>query len=1121
MTKTEADTVLGHIRQLVDARALADAPDRELLEQYVHGRDEAAFTALLRRHGPMVLDVCRRVLRHAQDAEDAFQATFLLLAQKAQAVRERGSVGCWLHGVAHRIALKARVQAARRRARERRAAAVPGAEAPSAAAWRELQAVLDEELGRLPGRYRAPLVLCYLEGKTQEEVAGQLGCPLGTVRSRLARGRALLQDRLTRRGLALSGAALATALTAHTATAAVPARLLGETVRGAGRLAAGQGLAGAASAPVAALVRGGPRSLGVARLKVLALLLLAAGAAGAGAVVLAYPARGAKPPEAAAATDPGPAAGDKKAARADLFGDPLPPGAVARLGTVRFRHENWVGPFVLSPDDRTLAVAAGKSLSFWDLATGRLRRRIVLPGEVGCVAYAPDGKLVAAGCGDCVVRLLDPATGKEVRRFVGHQPGPDRFFMKGVWEVAFSRDGRTLTTRGDDKTTRVWETASGKELRQTDKAPRVRAVSADGRLRALAVQGDANTLQVWDVQADREVRRLAHAGEVGGVAFSADGKTLAAAVGPLEGPGQIVLWEVDSGKKAATLTGPQARVFCLAFAPDGRTLASGGYDHTVRLWDLGAGKELHPARLPTPVYQVAFTRDGKTLIGRGAENRVRLWDVASWRERPPAGGPDAVVASVAFAPDGRSVASGSGRTVWLWDAATGKEQRKLEGHKGWVAPVAFAPDGKALVSREDEGTLRVWDPASGKELRHFKGPGGGVERAALSPDGVTLALYLSDQPEVVYLWHAGTGRELRRLDVPAETPGVRSTICALRFAPDGKTLFAGSGTHLALLRWDVATGKSLAPLGRHDGAVNGIALAPDGRSVAAVTMDGTLYLWETATGQARLVTKNAGYATAVAFSPDGRLLALANNGTHGRLEGDKVVPEDANREEVCLLDAGDGTVLRRFGGHIGGVACLAFAPDGRTLASGGHDTTVLLWNTAVHKPVAPPGADDLDARWADLRGDAGRAHRGMAALAAAPAQAVRLFRDRLRPVAAADAGRVAGLVRKLDSEQFAEREGATRELKGLGDAAEPALRKALEGTPPFEVRRRVGQILEELGGSGERLRRLRAVEVLERIGDADARELLRRLAGGAPGAWLTREASQTLERLERRGRGRP
>jgi Tol biopolymer transport system component len=349
---------------------------------------------------------------------------------------------------------------------------------------------------------------------------------------------------------------------------------------------------------------------------------------------------------------------------------------------------------------------------------------------------------------------------------------------------------------------------------------------------------------------------------------------------------------------------------------------------------------------------------------------------------------------------------------------------------------------------------------------------------------------------------------------------VRATIYQLAFAPDGKTLYACSGTHVSLLRWDVASGKSLAPLGKGDGGISGMAVAADGRSAAAVTMDGSLFLWEVATGEARLITKNAGYSTRVAISPDGRLLAAANDGTHRAIKKlDEEISQDGNREEVCLLDAGSGEVVRRFSGYQGGVTCLAFSPDGKLLASGGHDTTVLLWGATLKRPAAAAlKAADLDAHWADLGGDGRRSYRAMAALTAAPAQAVGLLRDKLRPVAAPDAKRVAELIRKLDSNSFEEREAAARELKGLGEGAEAALRKALDGELSPEPRRRLREVLEAVSGTQERLRKLRAVEVLERAGGADARALLRRLAAGAPGAWLTQEASRSLQRLEGRSR---
>src|SRR5262245_24476356 len=196
--------LLGYVRGLGETPLTRERPDRELVERFAGQRDEAAFAALVRRHGPTVLGVCRRVLGHEQDAEDVFQAVFLVLSRKAGALRRKEAVGPWLFGVAHRLALRARQEARLRREHEGRAREGPPSDPPSELTVREAQAVVDEELARLPERERGPLVLCYLEGLTRDEAARRLCCPLGTLKDRLERGRAVLQKRLVRRGLALA-----------------------------------------------------------------------------------------------------------------------------------------------------------------------------------------------------------------------------------------------------------------------------------------------------------------------------------------------------------------------------------------------------------------------------------------------------------------------------------------------------------------------------------------------------------------------------------------------------------------------------------------------------------------------------------------------------------------------------------------------------------------------------------------------------------------------------------------------------------------------------------------------------------------------------------------------------
>jgi RNA polymerase sigma factor (sigma-70 family) len=277
------------------AHVLDTAGDGELLERFVTRRDEAAFEALMRRHGPMVLGVCRRVLGNEADAEDAFQATFLVLVKKAAAVAQRALVGNWLYGVACNTARKVKAMNGQRRARERRAGAIPLPD-PLGEREQHLHALLDEELSRLPDRYRSPIVLCDLEGKPYREAAQLLGCPLGTLSGRLTRARALLARRLARRGLAVSGAALAVALAPAPASAAVPQALLASSLRAASALAAGSSLLSAAASPkVATLTEGVLRMMLLNKLRTVVGGLLALCLVCAGGILALHPAAGQPP----------------------------------------------------------------------------------------------------------------------------------------------------------------------------------------------------------------------------------------------------------------------------------------------------------------------------------------------------------------------------------------------------------------------------------------------------------------------------------------------------------------------------------------------------------------------------------------------------------------------------------------------------------------------------------------------------------------------------------------------------------------------------------------------------------------------------------------------------------
>src|SRR5262249_38788383 len=277
MPASQPQGIINHPRRTVGARGLREVPDAELLKRFTADRDEAAFELLVWRHGKMVLNVCRRLCRDGHDAEDAFQAAFLILVRKAASISKHESVGGWLYKVAYRVAQTARVRTARRTSRVQAAdlESVPGSADPaSTAAWREVRRLIDDELHRLPEKYRLPFVLCHLEGHSNADAARELGCPVGTVESRLTRARQRLRSGLARRGFTLSVGLLVALLTRHAAWACVSAELVVGTVKSAMFVTAGHAAAGLISAKVAALTEGVLKTMLVTKLKIAAAILV-------------------------------------------------------------------------------------------------------------------------------------------------------------------------------------------------------------------------------------------------------------------------------------------------------------------------------------------------------------------------------------------------------------------------------------------------------------------------------------------------------------------------------------------------------------------------------------------------------------------------------------------------------------------------------------------------------------------------------------------------------------------------------------------------------------------------------------------------------------------------------
>jgi RNA polymerase sigma factor (sigma-70 family) len=670
-------------RRVPAAENADEATDAHLLELFIQQRDEGAFAVLVRRHGPMVLGVCRRVLGNDHDAEDAFQAVFLVLTRKASSVRPREMVGNWLYGVAVRTALEARKTAAKRQRKERHYGELRQADAGDPMD-EELLALLDEELNRLPARYRAVLVLCDLESRTRKEVAQHLGCKEGTVASRLDRARKMLAKRLTRRGLVVAGTVLVATLSAQSASAAVPPALLACATKTPA--AAGQGTtAGLLSGRAIALAERVLRILWLRRLRTLLGLMLAVILSGLVLVPILFRAGAAPPP----APEPD-----------------LPVVAVQEAG-----------------------LAGAADLRASDLIYEEKVRR-----PVYSVAFSPDGKYLAAGSGRRAKESKDGATGgagavtilsldawKEVAHF-------EEGFVDAVTAVAYAPDGSRLAAGSmrlrpggqgnpfDRTLIRLWSTKDNREEAPLE-ISRYGTVdelvfSPDG-LR-LAVTQSGQWACVLDLTTRAETVLTGPAASSRRIDFTPNGKFLG-----LLGPGAagapqpfLRVWDPATGRELAgwPLTGKEAGPF--KFAPRGGLLAAACDD---KLHVIDRTRQIADKVIPLggTARSVAFAPGGRNVAVALAGGEVLLLDgrTGEVRQRWPRDPEYPLVTSVAFSPDGSQLAVGAGKedgggVVRVW-------RGPRVAIRGWGQVVS--PDGDCDVTLQGE-TLVIDVPPTPHDL---------------------------------------------------------------------------------------------------------------------------------------------------------------------------------------------------------------------------------------------------------------------------------------------------------------------------------------------------------------------------------------------------------------------
>ena len=855
MPKAAFDDLLQFLRKVSAVHESRHLSDAALLQRFQASGDTAALSVLVQRHGPMVLAVCRRVLGDLHSADDVFQATFLVLVRRARTLKCTASLGTWLYAVARRIAIKARAKAAARQCRERELDDMAQREQLDEATWKELRVVLDEEIGRLPEKFSAPVVLCYFQSKCYDQAAKELGWSKSSLANRLTRARELLRQQLVKRGVTLSAAALATALGEKASGAPVAAMLTISTVKAVTSAAAGKvAVGGGISATAVALAEEALKSMAAVKataiIVALTLALGGAGVAGSGWLQTSGATGALSLPATATAQapqiKPGPQPKPKNDPPVDLYGDPLPEGAVARLGTARFRRGIGTTAVTFLAGGKTMAAASmfQGGPGFWDAVTGQPLQRPAILDECDSLAFSRDEKLILTNR----LRLLDTATGQEIRQF---------------------------------------------SLLPRDKGSKYRCVilSPDGQTAAAGGSGDDGRpiIALFDLAGGKLLHRIpGHGNIINSLAFSPTGTILASSG---SGDKTVHLWEVATGKEIRRFDRNEKSVFHVAFSPIGAVLATAGIDGA-RLWEVETGKQLQylEANTELGVSQVCFSADGKTLATGARDGKIALWDPDTGKEIRRWQAHTDMVSCLAFSPDGKMLASGGSYAdfaIRRWQTSTGKEIDPLAGHSGPVESLIFGPGGKTLLSCDRGGKIVGWDVSAAHEHRSLYPARDALHDNVhmwllrdVAPGGEVAALLgtlkTPKQDPVICLWDTASRKEIHVLKVPAMTGGLP----AIRFSPDGKQLALGAsdGIHL----WDVTTGKDLHYLELPEPEfviranlkqVWTLAFSPDGKLLAFVDGDNSIRLLEVASGKVlRKWDSQQRGIQVVIFSPDTKSL---------------------------------------------------------------------------------------------------------------------------------------------------------------------------------------------------------------------------------------------------------
>lgn len=806
---------------------------------------------------------------------------------------------------------------------------------------------------------------------------------------------------------------------------------------------------------------------------------------------------------------PSTAARDVPAPRCDCQGDPLPPGACARCGSVRWRHAESIQQIVFARHG-ALAATLGRdrSVRVWRSVNGQpLLRFHAHDREYHALAISPDGRNIALASSDAV------KGGQHLIQIHCLQTGAVLRTLTDLRQIA-----QLLHFQNDQ--------------------PRLLAVGSD---------------QVcwWDIRTGQMVKSQPRRSSGGMLRLSPDGRWLASVPSEPDDP-SIHLWLLESDQ-LHRLQGHHHPVLGLAFSSDGRWLASGNPYEPIHVWDVRTGKLLRRLGKTTGGPGLAFSFDNRWLAAGTVSGQVQLYEVETGHLVHSFKGYRGWINGLTFTPDGNSLAvvGADARVVYFWETASGKRQAPEPGHLGPVHLLAVSPDGRLLASggeqRGEECVVRLWDLRTGRGLACFEGMRRRVYSLAAAPDGRWLAVGEEDQPGPTLL-DLRDGKP-HRLGAGKDD---QQRINALAFAPGGGLLASG-GTSCTVDLWNL-DGAHVGMLRGHQASITALAFSPEGRLLASAGDDRTVRLWEMASGrELRLIGPHEDTVRSLAFTPDGRLLVLGQDGWQGHIHiwdiptgrlwlrcsplGQKLfclaLSPDGRSIAVALadhsvriLETATGRERRRYQGHESTVHSVAWTPDGNRLISGSADTTILVWDLAAERAssgmTTPLASRELEQLWGELAAEnAGTAYRAMCRLAQHPEQAVEFLRKQLAGWRELPLAAVEQVLADLDHPRYSLREMAAARLARLGEQVEPLLRQRLAQATSLEQRRRLELLLQRLElrtFTTEQLRARRAFEILEWIGTPQVHHVVRRYADEGTDARIGEEARSTLQRLQQRQR---